>query len=82
MQMSDEDDEEKSETAADSYPIILRSYEPVADLDDRLKRIYAVLSLPPLEELNAPEGMQDGQTGTTSFASYCWDSSGTHVVSL
>jgi hypothetical protein len=55
MQMTDEARVEKSETATDSYPIILRSYEPVADLDDRLKRIFAVLSLPPLEELNAPE---------------------------
>jgi hypothetical protein len=55
MQMSDEAGAEKSETAADSYPIILRSYEPVADLDDRLKRIYAVLSLPPLDESNATE---------------------------
>jgi hypothetical protein len=31
MQMPDEAGAEKSETAADSYPIILRSYEPVAD---------------------------------------------------
>jgi hypothetical protein len=37
MQMPDEAGAEKSETAADSYPIILRSYEPVADLDDRLR---------------------------------------------
>jgi hypothetical protein len=55
MQMPDEAGAEKTETAADSYPIILRSYEPVADLDDRLRRFYAVLSLPPLEESNAPE---------------------------
>jgi hypothetical protein len=39
-----------SEKAAASYPIILRSYEPVADLDERLRRIYAVLSLPPVVE--------------------------------
>jgi hypothetical protein len=39
-----------SEKAAASYPIILRSYEPVADLDERLRRIFAVLSLPPAVE--------------------------------
>jgi len=39
-----------SEKAAASYPIILRSYEPVADLDERLRRIFAVLSLPPVVE--------------------------------
>jgi hypothetical protein len=39
-----------SEKAAVSYPIILRSYEPVADLDERLRRIFAVLSLPPVDE--------------------------------
>jgi hypothetical protein len=38
-----------SEKAAASYPIILRS-EPVADLDERLRRIFAVLSLPPVVE--------------------------------
>jgi hypothetical protein len=32
---------EESETGAESYPIIIRSYEPVADLDDRLQRIFA-----------------------------------------
>jgi len=39
-----------SANTAVSYPIIVRSYEPVADLDERLRRIYAVLSLPPLWE--------------------------------
>ena len=39
-----------SEKAATSYPIIVRSYEPVADLDERLRRIFAVLSLPPVDE--------------------------------
>lgn len=39
-----------SEKAAASYPIILRSYEPFADLDERLRRIFAVLSLPPVVE--------------------------------
>jgi len=36
--------------AAASYPIVLRSYEPAADLDERLRRISAVLSLPPVQE--------------------------------
>jgi hypothetical protein len=53
MQMPDEARDEEPETAAESSPIITRSYEPVADLDDRLRRIYGVLSRPPLEELNA-----------------------------
>jgi len=39
-----------SEKAAASYPIIIRSYEPVADLDERLRRIVAVLSLPRVVE--------------------------------
>ena len=39
-----------SEKAAVSYPIIVRSYEPVADLDERLRCIFAVLSLPPVDE--------------------------------
>ncbi len=29
------------------FPVIVRSYEPVPDLDDRLRRIYELLSLPP-----------------------------------
>jgi hypothetical protein len=53
MQMPGEACDEEPETAAESYPIIIRSYEPVADLEDRLQRIFAVLSLPPLEELHA-----------------------------
>jgi len=53
--MPDEAEMKKeSEPAEESYPIILRSYEPVADLDDRLRRIFTVLSLPPLEEASAP----------------------------
>jgi hypothetical protein len=36
--------------AAASYPIVLRSYVPVADLDERLRRIFAVLSLRPVVE--------------------------------
>jgi hypothetical protein len=35
MQMAGEKQVKKSEPAAESYPIIVRSYEAVADLDDR-----------------------------------------------
>jgi hypothetical protein len=36
---------------ASVFPVIERRYEPVPDLDDRLRSIYALLSLPsfPLE---------------------------------
>jgi hypothetical protein len=36
---------------ANVFPVIERRYEPVPDLDDRLRSIYAMLSLPsfPLE---------------------------------
>jgi len=36
---------------ANVFPVIERRYEPVPDLDDRLRSIYALLSLPsfPLE---------------------------------
>jgi hypothetical protein len=40
----------ESETVGRVLPVILRSFEPVPDLDDRLQRVFAVLSLPPLEE--------------------------------
>jgi hypothetical protein len=53
MDMAAEARLEKSETAAESYPIIVRSYEPVGDLDERLERIVTVLSLAPPEELKA-----------------------------
>jgi hypothetical protein len=57
--MTDGDDGEarvkESEPSAESYPIIVRSYEPVTDLDDRLQRIYTLLRLPPLEEVE-PRG--------------------------
>lgn len=33
-----------------SYPTIVRSHEPVADLDERLRRVFALLSVPPREE--------------------------------
>jgi hypothetical protein len=48
-----EESKMRSEARADdvaSYPIVLRSYEPAADLDERLRRIFAVLSLPPVQE--------------------------------
>jgi hypothetical protein len=54
MRMPGEARDEESATAAESYPIIIRSYGPVADLDDRLERIFAVLSLPPHEDFSAP----------------------------
>jgi len=44
---------EETGMTADSYPIIVRSFEPVAGLDDQLQHIFTVRSLPPLEELNA-----------------------------
>jgi hypothetical protein len=40
---------EESKRAGESYPIIVRSYEPVAHLDDRLQRVYTHLVFP-LEE--------------------------------
>jgi hypothetical protein len=30
-----------------SFPVIRRSYQPVADLDERLRCVFAILSLPP-----------------------------------
>jgi hypothetical protein len=53
MQMPGEACVDESETAAESYPIIVRSFDPAADLDDRLQRIFTVLSLPPLEQVSA-----------------------------
>jgi hypothetical protein len=55
MQMPGEARVEKTGTEAESYPIIVRSFEPFADLDDRLQRIFTALSLPPLGELSAQE---------------------------
>jgi hypothetical protein len=52
--MSEADDDvgssSESEAApeANVFPVIERRYEPAPDLDDRLRRIYALLSLPPL----------------------------------
>jgi hypothetical protein len=53
MEMPGEGCVEETGTEAEAYPIIVRSFRPVADLDDRLQRIFTVLSLPPLEELGA-----------------------------
>ena len=44
-----EDRREESVKAAAPYPIIVRSYEPVDDLDERPRSIFAVLSVPPME---------------------------------
>jgi len=52
MQMTEKARVEESETEAESYTIIVRSFRPVADLDDRLQRIVTVLVLPRLEELS------------------------------
>jgi hypothetical protein len=30
-----------------SFPVIRRSYQPVADVGERLRRLFAILSLPP-----------------------------------
>jgi hypothetical protein len=38
---------------AESKPIIVRPFELLADLDDRLKRIFTVLSLARLKELSS-----------------------------
>jgi hypothetical protein len=40
-----------ADAGANVFPVIERCYEPVPDLDDRLRSIYALLSLPsfPLE---------------------------------
>jgi hypothetical protein len=53
MEMPGEGCVEETGTEAEAYPIIVRSFRPVADLDDRLQRIFTVLSLPPLEESSA-----------------------------
>ena len=38
----------EADAEAKVFPVIERRYEPVPDLDDRLRSIYARLSLPPL----------------------------------
>jgi hypothetical protein len=92
MQMPGKARDQGPETAAESYPIIIRSYEPVADLDHRLQRIYAVLSLPPLEDFSVPgpcvarsatRGARDlvePRLGT-GFGDRCRDSEGDSGVS-
>jgi hypothetical protein len=74
MQMPGEARAEASETEGGSYPIIVRSYEPVADLDDRLQRIFTVLSLPPLEDLSAqgPCLTASATRVTSAWASRRW----------
>jgi hypothetical protein len=92
MGMPGEARDEESTTAAESYPILIRSYEPIADLDDRLERIFGVLSLPPREELNAPgpcvapsttratEDLTEPSLGT-GFGDRCGESEGDSGVS-
>jgi len=53
MWMPSEARDWESSTTAESYPIIIRSYEPVAELDDRVERFFALLSLPPPEDFSA-----------------------------
>jgi hypothetical protein len=47
---ADNDAGSSSDSDADAegnvFPVIERCYEPVPDLDDRLRSIYALLSLP------------------------------------
>jgi hypothetical protein len=92
MQMPGEARVEASETEGGSHTIIVRSYEPVADLDDRLQRIFTVLSLPPLEELSAQRPcLTPSATRVTSdvdepplgmgFGDRCGDSEGDSRVS-
>jgi hypothetical protein len=33
--------------AAGTWPVVVRSFEPVPDLDERRRQIYALLILPP-----------------------------------
>jgi hypothetical protein len=51
-----------------THPSLLRSYEPAADLDERLRRIFAVPSLPPAQRVNAPLDLASGasRSGSTS----------------
>jgi hypothetical protein len=92
MRMPGEARDEEPATASESYPIIIRSYEPVADLDDRLERIFAVLSFPPLEDFSVP-GPCVARSATrgardlvepplgTGFGDRCGDSEGDSGVS-
>jgi hypothetical protein len=92
MRMSGEARDEESAREVESYPIIIRSYERVADLDDRLERIFAVHSLPPLEDFSAPgpciarsatRGARDLVEPSlgTGFGDRCGDSEGDSGVS-
>jgi hypothetical protein len=53
MEMPGERCVEETGTEAEAYPTIVRSLRPFADVEDRLQRIFTVLSLPPLEESSA-----------------------------
>jgi hypothetical protein len=53
MQMPGEAHEKETGTGPEALPDNRSLVEPVADLDERLRRIFTVLSLPPLEELRA-----------------------------
>jgi hypothetical protein len=91
MQMPGEARVEETGTEAEAYSIIVRSFRPVADLDDRLQRIFTVLSLPPLEELSAQGPCITRATRVTSdlaepplgmgFGDRCGDSEGDSGVS-
>ncbi len=43
MQMPGEAHNKETGTGPEPYPIIVRSFEPVADLDERLKRIFTLV---------------------------------------
>jgi hypothetical protein len=43
----------------EEFPVIRRSYEPVADLEERLRRAFALLALPPSED-----GKPEPEAGT------------------
>jgi hypothetical protein len=53
-EMDDREADNDADTSSDSdanaeasvFPVIERRYEPMPDLDDRLRSIYALLSLP------------------------------------
>lgn len=44
---SDGEADGEADAEAGVFPVIVRRFEPVPDLDDRLRSIYALLSLPP-----------------------------------
>jgi hypothetical protein len=52
--------------AAASYPIVLRSYEPAADLDERLRRILHGTQPAADERVNAPCDLTSGASRSGS----------------